>query len=84
MNQKVLGVSIIIIGIVLAGLIYYMRATDKSNVRSIVGGVFSTAIILIGLMLVLMAKTDRLIAEQQVKISSALESAAKSEKQKPS
>ena len=55
---------------------------DQANVRSTVGWVFSAALVVIGLILMLMAKTDRLIAEQHVKVSSALENAAITEKTK--
>jgi len=106
MNQRAIGIVLIVIGVILAGLVFYMRTTDKANVaafaaktgscyvddetclhdqanvRSTVGWMFSAALVVIGLILILMAKTERLISEQQVKVSSALESAAKTEKSK--
>lgn len=106
MNQRAVGITLIVIGVALAGLVYYMRVSDEAtveafaektgscyvddetclhdqaNVRSTVGWVFSAALVVIGLILILMAKTDRLIAEQQAKVSSALEHAAKTEKDK--
>ena len=106
MNRRYIGVALIVIGVIMAGMVYYMRTTDQvtvaafaaktgscyvndetclhdqANVRSTVGWVFSAALVVIGLILMLMAKTDRLIAEQHVKVSSALENAAITEKTK--
>ena len=107
MNQKNIGYTLIIIGILIMGLTYYFKVrsdyyilqiigdggscilddgtclhVDLQSPLLIIGYVLSSAVILFGLFLSFIDKGhERLIVEQQ-KVSQALASATKHEKEK--
>ena len=102
MNQKQIGIIIIIAGIVLAGLIYIIDSRERVLLEKIVaeqgscfltdgtclhesrnltlivmGGIVAFSLMLLGVYLLVFDKTQKVLAEHQVKVSSALEKASK-------
>ena len=102
MNQKQIGIILIIAGIVLAGLIYTIDSRQRILIEKIVGeqgscfltdgtclhenrnltlfimgGVISFSLLIFGVYLLVFDKTQKVLAEHQVKVSSALREASK-------
>lgn len=101
MNQKQIGTIVLIIGILLAGLVYAIKYNEDKVIDKmieeqdscfladgtclhesrnfsfyILGWIVSASLIILGLYLMYFDKTQQTLAEQQVKVSSALKDAA--------
>lgn len=104
MNQKQIGIILIVVGLLLAGLVSLLNAREENAIRLIVqergscfledgtclhddrsialfvaGWVFSGILILLGIYIGFIDKTQQVLAEHQVKVSSALKEAARRE-----
>jgi DNA-binding MarR family transcriptional regulator len=102
MNQKQIGVAILIFGILLSILVFMFKAKEDVYINAfvdemgtcyladgtclhqdrdfsvyIIGGVISLALIILGIYLLLFDKTQKVLEEHQVKVSSALKEATK-------
>jgi DNA-binding MarR family transcriptional regulator len=108
MNQKSIGILIIIIGIFLSIFIilakiredFYIKTiiqnnegscfledgtclhADRNFITYVFGGVLSTSLIILGVYMMIFDKTQKVLAENQERISSALKQAKKLEKDK--
>jgi len=106
MNQKQIGIIIIIVGILLGTFVYTSKVKEDSYIklfvdangscfledgtclhnrvltRFILGGILSAALIILGTYLVFFDKTQKVLAEHQIKVSSALKEAKEQEKEK--
>lgn len=107
MNQKQIGVIIIIIGIILAGFVYFAKLRedraidllveqqgtcflddgtclhdDRNITLYVIGWVLSGVLVVLGIYLGFFDKTQKMLAEHQVKVSSALKEASEKEKEK--
>ena len=103
MNQKQIGIILIVIGILVASSVFYMKYNEDVYINKIIveqggscylpdgtclheersifpyviGWIISAAIIMLGIYLVLFDKTQKLMVEQNEKISTALKDATK-------
>ncbi len=107
MNQKQIGIILLIIGIVLASLVYMIKHNEDVVIKKIikeqdscflddgtclhesrnftsyvVGWILSGALIILGIYLISFDKTQKVLAEHQIKVSSALKEARIKEKEK--
>ena len=107
MNQKQIGIIIMIMGIILAGMIYAVKIREDQFIKNmignsgtcflndgsclhadrdftfyIVGEALSVAMIIFGAYLRFFDRTQQVLAEHQIKVSSALQEAKKAEKNK--
>lgn len=106
MDQKQVGIIIIILGIIIMGFTYYSHQRDikviqnvvtetgscflddgtclheTSSRYNIIGWIISTAMILFGIYLAFIDKTQKTLQEHQVKVSKALEESKRLEKDK--
>ncbi|MBU0461290.1 MAG: hypothetical protein KJ574_01755 [Nanoarchaeota archaeon] len=107
MNQRQIGTIVIILGIILAALVFMIKARDDKMIAQlieergscyledetclhedrdytpyIIGWVLSAALVILGAYLIFFDKTQKMLAEQQVKVSSALKEAKEQEKSK--
>lgn len=108
MNQKQIGVILIIIGVILITFLFISKTQEDEYIREImrlnqgscfledgtclhadraytnflIGGAISSALIMLGLYLIFFDKTQKILADNQVKISSALSEAKKQEKER--
>jgi len=106
MNQKQIGIILIIVGILMTLFVYTAREREDNNIKLIMqnsannscfledgtclhkqnthafllGGVLSISLILFGIYLSFVDKTQKVLAEHQVKVSSALKEAKKDDK----
>ncbi|MFC1691751.1 helix-turn-helix transcriptional regulator [Nanoarchaeota archaeon] len=97
MNQKQIGIILIIAGIVLAGIVFGIKAKEDAYISTfiqqegtcylddgtclhedrdftvyVIGWVFSGVLILFGVYIGFIDKTQQVLAEHQIKVSSAL------------
>jgi len=102
MNQKQIGIIILIIGLVLALVVLFVKLQEDKLIESVIaekdscylddgtclhedrnytlyilGWVLSSGLILLGLYLLIFDSTQKKLAEQQEKVSSALQEASK-------
>jgi len=106
MNQKQIGIILVILGLLLAGTIYGFKYNEDKMINTMIaqqnscfledgtclhdrdytfytlGWIFSAALITLGIYLIFFDRTQKMLAENQVKISSALEESKKHEKEK--
>ena len=107
MNQKQIGTIILIIGILMAGVIYLNKLKEDKHINDyiaeqgtcyladgtclhadrdislyIIGWILSAALVILGFYLLIFDKTQKILAEHQVKVSSALKEAQEKEKEK--
>ncbi len=100
MNQKHIGVILIIVGVVMAGFVLVVKTNEDQNIRLLVneqgscflddgtclhddrdytmylfGWALSIALIIFGVYISVFDKTQEVLAEHQVKVSSALKEA---------
>ena len=105
MNQKQIGIILIIIGILVAGFTYLVKVREDSHINEIIkttgscyltdgtclhedrdyklfifGGILSASLIILGVYLIFFDKTQKILAETQVQVSTALSEAKKQEK----
>ena len=104
MNQKQIGIIVLIIGILLAGLVFMIKHNEDALINQIImeknscylddgtclhddrdftfyiiGWVISAALVTLGIYLLVFDHTQKVLAEHQVKVSSALRDASKKE-----
>lgn len=108
MNQKQIGIILVIIGLMFSGFTYFSKLREDEYIRFImqqnngscflddgtclhadrtfmlyvVGGVLSLGLVMLGTYLLVFDKTQRMIAENQIKIAAALREAGVREKDK--
>lgn len=104
MNQKRIGIIVIIIGIVLSGFTLIIKNREDLHINSYIedkgtcflpdgtclhaqrdltiyfGFLLSAGLIILGLYLIFFDKTQKVLAEHQIKVSNALEEASKRER----
>jgi uncharacterized membrane protein len=106
MNQKQIGIILIVIGILMSIFVFYVKVENEQHIALLVsetgtcflkdgtcmhnqgqilyilGWVLSASIIILGIYLIFFDKTQKVLAEHQVKVSRALEEAKKQDKEK--
>ncbi|MFC1754213.1 helix-turn-helix transcriptional regulator [Thermoproteota archaeon] len=107
MNQKQIGTTLIIIGLILTVFVFFAKAREDKMLDImieqqgscylddgtclhdeadwtlyILGWVLSAALVILGVYLIFFDKTQQLLAQHQIKVSSALKEAKKQEKSK--
>lgn len=107
MEQKTIGIIIIIFGIIIAGLVYFSQQREERYISNIInetgscylsdgtclhddrdksiyvfGWALSIALVMFGIYLGFVDKTQKVLTEHQIKVSAALGEAKKSENEK--
>jgi DNA-binding MarR family transcriptional regulator len=107
MNPKQIGITLMIIGLLLAVFTYIVKVREDAQINNFIkeknscyltdgtclhedrdyslyifGGILSSALIILGVYLIFYDRTQKALADQQIKVSAALHEAKKLEKEK--
>jgi uncharacterized membrane protein len=107
MNQKQVGIALIIAGVLLAGMIFSLKMQEDTRINMIIqqqgtcflkdgtclhatqnytlfifGWILSVGLVILGVYLIFFDRTQQMLAQQHLEVSSALKEAKKQEKDK--